>query len=142
MSIIDWLFVAIAIVGALSLLGLSVVVGIARAWLRSRNRPDDRPRVRTKIIRPNPEHAMARAAAEAGYITNADYLDVVNRINAEMEKDIDEQGNALVDDLGNFVRKEFPRRCLAVAASERPAPASSPVSPAGAGQPFGDGVAS
>jgi hypothetical protein len=81
---------------------LIIAAGIAAAYclIREVDDPDDLPAppfVRTTII--GPDLSMARAACEAGYISNKEYIDRV----------AEAQADALAFDLSAFTRATFQR---------------------------------
>lgn len=84
MSNIDWLIVGLSIVGAVVIVAVGVIVRLVWLIFRETDDPDELPSppfVRTKII--GPDLAAARAACEAGYISNKEYLDRVAEAEAD-----------------------------------------------------------
>lgn len=76
----------------------------------------------------DPGRAMARAACEAGYISIAEYMNII------------EQGDGLVADINSLTESEFSRRNASPrSGEERPALASAPPTcppPVSVGHPF------
>lgn len=101
MSIIDWLIVGLSIVGTIVLVAAGFIGWLVWCVIRETDDPDELPApplVRTKIIGPQ-DFSMARAAAEAGYISNKEYVDRVAEVQAD----------ALALDLSVFTQKTFQR---------------------------------
>lgn len=91
---IDLLIMVLATIGGVALFGATILGLVIWYYFRDIDDADGLPSPSLAefppIVPADSERAMARACSDAGYMANADYLEVVDRINAAMAQGMDE----------------------------------------------------